>query len=163
MVFATCKYKLALVLLASVLLCAACTYKKASSGNMSEYQSAAVPEQMAFINFKIKPDTVIKLDLRVVDGSFKQEPEERNDLATIPLLEYTLRDSAQQLIAKISMPHPLHKRVEYQDDRGVFQSKMLDLKEAEFFIRISYTANIRYIDFAEKIQGQWKHLSMLKL
>jgi hypothetical protein len=140
-----------------------CHRKTLVSSPLVKEEIVVEPEQIQFIAFLMKEDTIIKLNSQVVNGTFKSAQTEDSPTDHVPLLRYKLLDASSNVLSQETMIHPLHKWMEYPDENNQFQRKKIDLKEAEFFIRIKKTKALSKIQFSEKLEDKWDHLITLKI
>lgn len=124
------------------------------------YQPAFDPiiinPKMIFLTFSIKADSlrgnqINLIDKKVVDGKPKSEPENSYLQNRVVIKQL---NAQQQDLSIFSIDHPLLKKVEYLNDQGSFETKALNLKEAEFFVRTSLNENAKFIRVDEIVNNK---------
>lgn len=141
-------------ILLSVLLFGGC--KQAQYSYQPTVQPVAVNPQMIFLTFSIKMDTlkgsqITLVDKQIVEGKLKAVHEDytfQNRLVVKQL------NNLQQELSTSTVDHPLIKRVEYADDQGILDSKIVNLKVGEFFIRTTLHQETVFIRVEEVIDNK---------
>jgi hypothetical protein len=154
-----------LYLLASLLQLASsgcATANKEPTTKPINTSAAAMPNRIAFVSFKALPDSILKLGTTIANGTLKKpKPEQYSE--QMALLNYRLLDDKMQVLEENTLAHPLYPNYEFEKDNRELERKTFSLKEAEFFLRITYTPAIRYIDFSEKVNSKTRHLALLPI
>lgn len=140
-------------------------YSCASKQVLTEKESIAHSEpKLLFLNYKIAKTTndektIILINHKVTDGKLKNTSliEEKLNLGD---LEYNLLDKSLNEIEKKSVKNPLVKIVEYINDLGNFEKRIIDLDSAQFSLRLQLPNNAKYIVIKELTQtGLKKHVT----
>lgn len=133
------------------------------------YQTAAVPvpetSGMLFLSFKMYADSlsgnrIALLNKIIVAQQLKMSYE--NSLAPNRIVISQL-DDAKKVLSSAAQDHPLSRRVEIANDQGEIQSRIINLPEAEFFIRVTLRQQAAYIRVEEVIQNKIKSESIFNL
>ena len=110
---------------------------------------------MLFLTLKMTTDGTGKhaVDLiqkKIVPGAFKAVPQMK------PVTGYLLvtQWDNQQELQRQEVEHPLIKPVEFTNDRNEFERKLIELKEAEFFIRLQLQPAAKSIIIEEIVEGK---------
>lgn len=124
------------------------------------YQPAIDPiisnPKMIFLTFSIKTDSlkgnqINLIDTKIVDGKPKSEPENSSLENRVVVKQL---NEQQQDLSICSIDHPLLKKVEYLSDQSSFETKTINLREAEFFVRTSLNENAKFIRVEEIIDNK---------
>lgn len=112
-------------------------------------------EGMVFLTFRMRADSlpgerIELISTTVVQQKLKTDPESstaRNRLHVQQL------DASGNRLMHTAIDHPLLKRAEYPDENGEFVSRMLKLREAEFFLRVTLYGETKFIQVEEDMGG----------
>src|SRR5262245_22948285 len=121
-------------LIASIIVC--CCHPAQHTFQPPEAETA--PPKMVFMTFSIHNDSTTKSEIKLLskkeaDGKIKG----LSPTVTSPTsLTVALLDRGGQVLVEEVVEHPLYREVEYTNDRNEFERKALNLKDAEFFVRI---------------------------
>ena len=102
-------------------------------------QTETAPPKMVFMTFSIHNDSTGKSELKLLskkeaDGKIKG----KSPAVTSPTnLTISLLDGRGKVLVEEVIEHPLYREVEYTNDKNEFERKALNLKDAEFFVRIN--------------------------
>lgn len=137
----------------SVLLFGGCKHAQYS---YQPTQTVAANPQMVFLTFSIEADSlkgnqITLVDTKIVEGKLKAV--DKNDNFSNRVVVKQLNDLQQELSSS-TVDHPLIKRVEYANDQGVFDSKMVHLKKGEFFIRTAFHPETTFIRVEEIVDNK---------
>jgi len=130
---------LLLVILLSIL--AACTPLRNASRSESQESLAPAASRILFLNYQLsRDDTSNSYDARLInmiikDGSLKEDRPGRNQ-AKKDDLEVLVLDKNQQIMSYQHIPNPLDKSVEYVNDAGQLEQKMVHLDSIQFSVRM---------------------------
>jgi len=145
-------------------LLSSCSLTRRMETDQSKVQDRNV---IVFLVFNISKDSVQGKNLIELvsktesSGKIKedaQSPAEFEDYLSIEVLEQNQRPNV------ITVEHPLHKHIEFVDDRGELASKYVELNQAEFFIRFQSSGNPLKIRISETLKnGVKSELKSFKL
>ena len=113
----------------------------------------AAPSEILFLNYEIIKVMYDQKDIRLINqitskGTLKSVPKKVSHVSDGDL-EYTLLDKDRQKIASYIIKNPLQKTIEYVNDFGHFEKKIIDLNSAQFSIRIQRPIHAKYIAITE--------------
>ena len=97
--------------------------------------------KILFLNYQISRDSTKTnynaqlINMIIKEGNIKED-QQHNGQAEIDDLELLVLDRNQQTITQNLIPNPLDKSVEYVNDAGQFERKMIHLDSAQFSIRL---------------------------
>jgi hypothetical protein len=97
--------------------------------------------KILFLNYQISRDSTKTnysaqlINMIPKDGTIKVD-QQHNGQAEIDDLELLVLDRNQKIISHRYIPNPLDKSVEYVNDAGQFERKMIHLDSAQFSIRL---------------------------
>ena len=97
--------------------------------------------KILFLNYQISRDSTKTnysaqlINTILKDGTIKVD-QQHNEQAEINDLELLVLDRNQQIISHRYIPNPLDKSVEYVNNAGQFERKMIHLDSAQFSIRL---------------------------
>jgi hypothetical protein len=109
--------------------------------------------KLLFINYMISKtaegEKNIKLINQIItDGNLKKL-NKTSDEKSFGDLECTTLDKDLNQIGTHLIKNPLKKIIEYINDLGNFEKKILDLDSAQFSIRLQLQTNVKYIKISE--------------
>jgi hypothetical protein len=144
-----------IVMLLLVLFLTSCSLLRRMENDSGKIQ-AQRSDVILFLVFKISKDSV--QNKNVIEpvsqdqspGQIKAEPDSPNefeDYLTVEVFEQNRRANV------IIVEHPLRKHIEYVDDHGMLASKLVELDQAEFFIRVQLTGNSAKIRISETLKN----------
>src|SRR5690606_1522170 len=111
----------------------------------------AVP-RLIFLTFNVVSDDSSNrynfVSKTVTDGTMKRYDEV---VAGPEYLKWSLIDRKKRIIASTLHEHPLMKEVEYADVQGALSRKTVTLPQSEFFVRMPYDAQARWVEIEEYI------------
>ena len=132
---------LALLLLCMGCLLMSCSVSKNTSSPSSDESEADDSPRILFLNYEITRDslnstyTAQLINTVVANGSLKYDrtppiQPEKGDL------ELQVLDTKQQIMTTLYISNPLDKSVEFVNDTGELQHKIISLETAQFSIRL---------------------------
>ena len=147
-----------LLLLFVVLSCA-------SKQQIISEESKIIPKpKLLFLNYQISKTTdnkktIVLINQKTIDGKLKNKT--KTELKTsLGDLEYIILDNDFNEIGKNSIKNPLVKIVEFINDLGNFEKRIIDLDSAQFSMRLQLPLNAKYIVISELTQtGTKKHIT----
>jgi len=112
------------------------TYRSDHNGS-----KAGVSSNILFLDYQLARDSTSSLynaqliSMIIVEGSIKTIRQnafqaEKNDLELLVL------DKNQQVLTQLHIPNPLDKSVEYVNDAGQFERRLIHLDSTQFSIRL---------------------------
>jgi len=128
-----------LLCMGSILI--SCSVPKNTGSRSSNEGNPEDSPKILFLNFEITRDSVNStytaqlINTVVANGSLKYDrtppiQPEKDDL------ELQVLDSKQQIMTTIYISNPLDKSVEFVNDAGELQQKMISLETAQFSVRL---------------------------
>ena len=152
-------YKKAGVLIAVLFLLsfAACKTKQDSS---------ALPPRIIFLNYNITKEAEGAVNIEfintvITEGKLKEETSDDKNSKNGDLRLLQVNAKLEPLHS-ITVSNPLVKNVEYLDESGAFQRKIIDLESAEFSVRTQLNYQTKFI-IIEEINKENKPLIKTKL
>jgi hypothetical protein len=124
------------------------------------YQPPALSENpvegMMFLTFVIRADSTLgkRIELRgktIVHEQLQSEPENSEAENRILISQF---GSKLQKLSFTVVEHPLFRRVEYENEKRELQTKSLNLKDAQFFVRVTLFTQTEYILVEEELQNK---------
>ncbi|WP_178984387.1 hypothetical protein [Winogradskyella helgolandensis] len=104
--------------------------------------------KLLFLNYKIEKledkKTISLINQIKTDGKLKETVLSRNN-TTIGDLEYLILDKDLNQLERHYIKNPLKKVIEFINDSGNFEKKMLDLDRSEFSLRLQLKSKAEYI------------------
>lgn len=112
-------------------------------------------EGIVFITFVMRDDSISEKRIElmaktIVNQKLKADPQPSG--APNRLLIRQLNEAGNTL-SMIPIDHPLHRRVEYPNEKGEFVSKSVKLTDAEFFARVTLFGETKFIQVEEELSG----------
>lgn len=114
-------------------------------------------EQILFLTFKIKNDTILKkasefslANKLITDGKIKMHTNEISIDTAYPYIGLSFLTEQNKIIYTHLLKHPIYKDFEYINEEGNFQMSSLKLYETELFVRIPYNISIKKVNITEK-------------
>ena len=107
----------------------------------SDAVKAKATPKILFLNYQLSRDSTKTnysaqlINMILKDGSIKEDQHQHGQ-AEIDDLEILVLDQNEQTISHHDIPNPLDKTVEYVNDAGQFERKMIHLDSAQFSIRL---------------------------
>ena len=132
---------LALLLLSLGSILISCSVSKNTGSPDSNASNPEDSPRILFLNYEITRDSVNStytaqlINTVVAKGSLKIDRTIPNQPMTGDL-ELQVLDAAQQIITTIYISNPLDKSVEFVNDTGELQHKMISLNTAQFSVRL---------------------------
>ncbi|WP_458627568.1 hypothetical protein [Winogradskyella sp. PC D3.3] len=121
--------------------------------------------KLLFLNYTINrmnTETMISLINQIqADGKLKIKPIEKHN--SIGDLEYHILDKDFTLLEEYSIKDPLKKTVEFINDSGNLEKKILDLDSAQFSIKLQLPPKANYIVINEIKASGIKQLDTVKI
>lgn len=130
---------LVLVILLSIL--AACNPTRNASRSESQESGAPATSRILFLNYQLSRDSITNscdaklINMIIRDGSLKEDRPGRNQ-AEKDDLEVLVFDNNQQIMSYQQIPNPLDKSVEYVNDAGQLERKIIHLDSTQFSVRM---------------------------
>jgi hypothetical protein len=130
-----------LLLLIMVSFMVSCNPSKNTYSSDPQGSKARETSRILFLNYQISRDSTKTnysaqlINTILKDGTIKVD-QQHNDQAEINDLELLVLDRNQQIISHRYIPNPLDKSVEYVNNAGQFERKMIHLDSAQFSIRL---------------------------
>lgn len=124
-----------------------------SSQDHGQQQDAGV---IQFLVFRISQDSVSQQNVIELisqarsEGSLKHTgdlPSDFDDYLTVEVFD------RNRLTDRLVLEHPLHKHIEYADESGKLETKNVELKSADFFVRIGLPGNSPKIRVSETLKN----------
>lgn len=113
-------------------------------------------EGIVFVTFVMReddsPEKRIELKAKTIVAQ-KMKADPQGSTAPNRVLIRQLNASGNTL-SMVSMDHPLYKRVEYANEKGEFESKIVKLADAEFFARVTLFGETKFIQVEEELSGK---------
>lgn len=111
-----------------------------------------------FLDYQVSRDSTKSvynaqlINMILINGTIKDSPinttrAEKDDLELLVL------DNKQQTISQRHIPNPLDRSVEYVNDAGQFERKMIHLDSAQFSVRLQIESNASSI-VLKRIHGE---------
>jgi hypothetical protein len=116
-------------------------------------------DMIGFLVFKIGKDSVHGKNVIELVSKTISSGRIKNDFQAPTVFEnYLIVEvfGKNKLANTIIIEHPLHKHVEYVDDRGNLVTKFVDLDHAEFFVRLQLSGNSNRIRISETLKNAAK-------
>lgn len=118
-----------------------CNAPKNTYNSDSQESMAGETSRILFLDYQITRDSISKtydaqlVSMIIKEGTIK---DDQNNIAQAEKddLELLVLDRNQQTISQSHIPNPLDKSVEYVNDAGQFERKMIHLDSAQFNIRL---------------------------
>ncbi|WP_452232517.1 hypothetical protein [Lacinutrix sp. MEBiC02595] len=147
------KYFSLIILLFSMLSCASKRQVTAEDIIVIEETKTIETSKILFLNYLLVKNTGGKKSITLInqintEGKLKGKPENIPN-ATIGDLEYMLLDKDFKAIKKYALKNPLKKTVEFVNDYGNFEKKVLDLDSVQFSIRMQVSPEAKHIVISE--------------
>lgn len=119
-------------------------------------EQAVANPKMIFLTFSIQADSVEKNKIQLIgkkeaDGPIKGKSPAASSSTHLVV---SLVDRAGQVLLEETIEHPLLREVEYTNDKNEFERKALNLKNAEFFVRMKLPATADRVLITEVIKEQ---------
>ena len=120
-------------------------YRNTSSSLTGENKAEEVP-RILFLDYQISRDTLNEsfnvqlINMLVVNGKIKERPVARHQAGQGDL-ELQVLNSQQQIITHQYIANPLDRSVEYPNDNGQFERRMVHLDSAQFNVRLQLGPN----------------------
>lgn len=121
--------------------------------------------ELVILSFRIQEDStsatsIELLDKHFIQGTRKGAPE--NSIAENQLV-IKQEDIQLNVLTELSIDHPLINYVEYVNEAGEFETKLVRQREAEFFIRIELKPQTSYLRIDEIREGKETPVTQLKI
>ncbi|MFD2823076.1 hypothetical protein ACFS5M_05310 [Lacinutrix iliipiscaria] len=105
--------------------------------------------QLLFLNYSISKNasdekTIVLMNQIITDGKLKNKSK-TEEKTSIEDLECLILDKDFNELEKISIQNPLLKIVEFVNDLGNFEKRILDLDSAQFSIRLQLKPKAKHI------------------
>jgi len=109
--------------------------------------------QILFLNYTIYKDKSGEKSIRLInkiktEGRLKTKNKDL-EKTTIGDIEYHILDGNSQVLEKISLKNPLLKTLEFINDFGKFEKRIIDLDSSQFTIRLQLDPKAKYISISE--------------
>ena len=144
-----------------MILVIACASKQQVLENEAETEQQP---KLLFLNYTIsKSDndkkTISLINQKITDGALKKTTKPNYKTSFGDLECITLDKNLNQIEAH-SIKNPLTKIVEYINDLGNFEKKLIELDSAQFSIRLQLDSKVKYLRISELTQeGSKKHIT----
>jgi hypothetical protein len=118
-----------------------CNAPKNTYNSDSQESMAGETSRILFLDYQITRDSISKtydaqlISMIIKDGTIKNDQKDIG-IAEKDDLEILVLDRNQQIMIHDHIPNPLDKSVEYVNDAGQFERKMIHLDSAQFNIRL---------------------------
>jgi len=128
-----------LLCMGSILI--SCNVTKNSGSQSSNESISGDSPRILFLNYEITRDSINStysaqlINTVVAKGSLKKDRTPPIQPVTGDL-EFQVLDSKQQIMTTLYIANPLDKSVEFVNDRGELQQKMISLGTAQFSVRL---------------------------
>jgi hypothetical protein len=148
-------------LLLSIILVMSCASKQQIIENDIEIEQYP---KLLFLNYTINKGengekTIALINQKTTDGKLKNKSEKKEKTSFGDLECITLDKDLNQ-IGLHAIKNPLKKIVEYINDFGNFEKKILDLDSAQFSIRLQLQSKVKYVRISELTkEGTKKHIT----
>ena len=115
-------------------------YKNASSSVTGDSKAEEVP-RILFLDYQVSRDTLNEtlnvqlINMIIVNGKIKERPAGRFQPGQGDL-ELQVLDNQQQIITHQYIAYPLDRSVEYANDNGQLERRMVHLDSAQFSVRL---------------------------
>jgi len=116
------------------------------------------PNRIVFVTYKIKKNKgneteVSFLNHKLVDGKIKGYSN--NDLNTTEGdLKCTFLDNKRTVLQVVNIKNPLKRIVEYVNDSGNLEKRLIELDSSQFIIRAPFIKNTQYLELREVTKGE---------
>lgn len=123
-----------------------------------------IPQKIIFINYLLVKNAQDEKSITLInqikaEGKLKGKPEKVEN-PSFGDLEYIFLDKDFKEIEKHALKNPLKKTVEYINDFGKFEKRVLDLDSVQFSIRMQLHPKAKYIVITElTTTKQKKHIT----
>ena len=140
----------------------------ASKQQITSEETQIIPKpKLLFLNYKIsKPTneekTIVLINQLVTDGKLKNKSTVEGKLS-LGDLEYTLLDADFNEIEKNSIKNPLIKIVEFINDLGNFEKKIIALDSAQFSLKLQLPSKAKHIVISELTNNSIKKYITTKI
>ncbi|MEA3463191.1 MAG: hypothetical protein U9R49_15005 [Bacteroidota bacterium] len=130
---------LLLLILLSILI--SCNPPRNTYSSDPDKNKAAETSRILFLNYQLTRDSTLTnynahlINMIIREGKIK-DVRERADHAEKDDLELLVLDRNQQPMTRRRIPNPLDRSVEYVNDAGQLEYKMIHLDSAQFSIRL---------------------------
>lgn len=134
---------------------------------ISEHKEITPSTEILFLNYELIKGMYNQKDIRFInqittDGKLKEKPKQINHPNNGDL-KYTILDKDYQKIESYFIKNPLRKTVEFVNDLGNFEKKIIDLNSVQFSIRIQRPVNAKYITITEVTTPKSIHSLIIEL
>ncbi len=137
-----------------------------SIGGCRSKKDAALPPRIVFLNYTItkNSDNEVKIEFInkiITEGKLKQDLSNKKnpEFGDLKLIQVNAKSKPLQ---SIILSNPLVKNVEYLDESGGFQRKIIVLESTEFSVRTQLNDQTKFI-IIEEINKENKRLIKTKL
>jgi hypothetical protein len=122
-------------------------------------------EGLVFLTFVMRSDSLSGKEIKLVNKTVVHQKMKAGppDSHSHNRLRITQLNGSGKPLSSVAIDHPLFKRVEVANDAGQFQSKVVKLKDAEFFVRVTLFRDSEYILAEEELSGKITYSVKLKL
>lgn len=131
----------ALLLLIMISIMMSCNPARHTYNSDSQKSMAGETSRILFLDYQITRDSISKtydaqlVSMIIKDGTIKNN-QNNIGIAEKDDLEVLVLDRNQQIMTHHHIPNPLDKSVEYVNDAGQFERKMIHLDSTQFSIRL---------------------------
>ncbi len=131
----------ALVLVILVFILAACNPPRNTHRSESQESGAPATSRILFLNYQLSRDGITNsynaklINMIITDGSLKEDRPGQNQ-AEKDDLEVLVFDNNLQIMSYQHIPNPLDKSVEYVNDAGQLERKIIHPDSTQFSVRI---------------------------
>ncbi len=132
----------------------------------SEESTIKSPPKLLFLNYEIKKinnkKTVSLINQITTDGALKiKSPVDAK--GSTGDLECLILDEDFNLLEKHHIKNPLKKFVEFVNESGQFEKKILDLDRSEFSLKLQFKSNAKFVVINEITETETIKHSTIKI
>ncbi|MDO6597833.1 hypothetical protein Q4512_12985 [Oceanihabitans sp. 2_MG-2023] len=149
------KKKVYLFLITSIVVfsCASKKQIMPETDSINKETITSVQNKILFLNYQIVKNEKEKKSITLINqintkGKLKGKSVEIEN-TTYGDLEYAILDAELNILEKHVLKNPLKKTVEFINDFGNFEKKVLDLDTVQFHIRLQLPAKAKHIAISE--------------
>ena len=140
----------ALLVLSMLSILISCSPPKNIHSSDLQEGKAEEPSRILFLDYQLARDTTTNtynaqlINMIIRDGKIK-ETSNNSTQAEKDDLELLVLDGNQQIMTQRIIPNPLDRSVEFVNDAGQLESKMIHLDSAQFNVRLQFEADANSI------------------